>query len=264
LEEIMNDQRQLYDRELLLFGAKRNAILELSEVQRYGGDSYGNTDYVSIYGMRPSDWYAKGGRVLGRTAVECTRDGLGDAIGNDVAAIAARCPATSRMLVVDPFAGSANTLYWLQRHLPSARGVGFESDIGVFGLTRQNIAALGLPIDILNFDYLSGLTGISVAPGEMLITFIAPPWGNAFDSTSGLDLQRTRPPITDIVDFLLHRFSQNHLLCVIQVCEIVVPVSMVEVRARFDWSTVRIYELNVRGQNHGILLGTKGWAPASK
>jgi hypothetical protein len=264
LEKIMNDQRQLYDRELLLFGAKRNAILELSEVQRYGGDSYGNTDYVSIYGMRPSDWYAKGGRVLGRTAVECTRDGLGDAIGNDVAAIAATCPATSRMLVVDPFAGSANTLYWLQRHLPSARGVGFESDIGVFGRTRQNIAALGLPIDILNFDYLSGLTGISVAPGEMLITFIAPPWGNAFDSTSGLDLQRTRPPITDIVDFLLHRFSRNHLLCVIQVCEIVVPVSMVEVRARFDWSTVRIYELNVRGQNHGILLGTKGWAPASK
>ena len=44
-----------------------------------------------------------------------------------------------------------------------------------------------------------------------------------------LTYQRTRPPITDIVDFLLHRFSQNRLLCVIQVYEIVVPVSMVEV-----------------------------------
>ncbi|SRR6266478_2549429 len=260
----MNDQRQLYDRELLLFGAKRNAVLELSEVQRYGTDSYGDADYVSIYGMRPRDWHAKGVRVLGRTAVECTRDGLGDAIGNDVAAIASTCPATSRMLVVDPFAGSANTLYWLLRYLPSARGVGFESDVSVFGLTRQNIAALGLPIDILNLDYLSGLTGVSAASGELLITFIAPPWGNAFDSTSGLDLQRTRPPITDIVDFLLHRFSRNRLLCVIQVYEIVAPVSMVEVRARFDWSKARIYELNVRGQNHGILLGTKGWAPASK
>jgi hypothetical protein len=30
----MNDQRQLYDRELLLFGAKRYAVLELCEVQR--------------------------------------------------------------------------------------------------------------------------------------------------------------------------------------------------------------------------------------
>jgi hypothetical protein len=178
----------------LLFGAKRNAVLELSEVQRYGTDSYGDADYVSIYGMRPRDWHAKGVRVLGRTAVECTRDGLGDAIGKDLAVIAATCPNTSGMLVVDPFVGSANTLYWLLRHLASARGVGFESDIGIFRLTRQNIAALGLPIDILNLDCLSGLTGVSVASGELLITFIAPPWGNAFDSTCGLDLQRTSPP----------------------------------------------------------------------
>jgi hypothetical protein len=260
----MNDQRQLYDRELLLFGAKRNAILDLSEVQRYGRDSYGDADYVSIYGMRPSHWHAKGARVLGRTAAECTRDKLGDAIGKDVAAIAAACQAATGMLVVDTFAGSANTLYWLLRHLPRTRGVGFESDVAVFGLTRQNIAALGLPIDILNLDYLTGLSGISLDPGELLISFIAPPWGNAFDSTSGLDLQRTKPPITDIVDFLLRRFSRNRLLCVIQVHEIVVPVSMVEVRARFDWSTVRTYELNARGQNHGILVGTMGWAPVRK
>ena len=259
----MNDQRQQYDRELLLFGAKRNAVLELSEVQRYGLDSYGDTDYVSIYGMRPPDWHAKGARVLGRTAVECTRDGLGDAIGKDVAAIAATCPDTSGLLVVDPFAGSGNTLYWLLRHLPGARGVGFESDLGVFQLTGKNIAALELPIDILNFDYLSGLNGISVAPGELLTTFIAPPWGNALDSASGLDLQRTTPPITDIVDFMLDRFSQNRFLCAIQIHEIVRPVSMVELKARFDWSTVRIYDVDVPGQNHGILLGTKGWDPVS-
>ena len=258
----MNQQQQ-YDRELLLFGAKRNAVLELSEVQRYGIDSYGDSDYVSIYGMRPPDWHAKGVRVLGRTAVECTRDGLGDAIGKDVAAIAATCPDMSGMLVVDPFAGSGNTLYWLLRHLPGARSVGFESDLGVYQLTRRNIAALELPIDILNFDYLSGLNGISVAPGELLTTFIAPPWGGAFDSTSGLDLQGTTPPTTDIVDFLLERFSQNRFLCAIQIYEIVRPVSMVELKARFDWSTIRIYDLNVQGQNHGILLGTKGWAPVS-
>ncbi len=37
----------LYDRDLLLGGAKRNAVLELWEVQRYGSDSYGDADYVS-------------------------------------------------------------------------------------------------------------------------------------------------------------------------------------------------------------------------
>ena len=79
--------------------------------------------------------------------------------------------------------------------------------------------------------------------------------------TARAHLRRTTPPTTEIVDFLLHRFSQNRLLCAIQVYEVVLPVSMAELRARFDWSTRRIYELNMPGQNHGILLGTKGWAP---
>jgi hypothetical protein len=49
----MSDELPVYDRELLLLGAKRNAVLDLWEVQRYGSDSYGDTDYVSVYGMRP-------------------------------------------------------------------------------------------------------------------------------------------------------------------------------------------------------------------
>jgi hypothetical protein len=36
---------------------------------------------------------------------------------------------------------------------------------------------------------------------------------------------------------------------------------MADLRARFDWSTLRIFHLNTPGQNHGILLGTKDWAP---
>jgi hypothetical protein len=50
----MSDELPVYDRELLLLGAKRNAVLDLWEVQRYGSDSYGDTDYVSVYGMRPA------------------------------------------------------------------------------------------------------------------------------------------------------------------------------------------------------------------
>jgi len=79
-------------------------------------------------------------------------------------------------------------------------------DAGVFGITRQNIAALGLPIKIVNTDYHSGFSGVMVPPGRLLITFIAPPWGNALDRTSGLDLRRTMPPISEIVEFLLQKF----------------------------------------------------------
>ena len=173
----MSDEVPTHDRDLLLLGAERNAVLELREVQRYGRESCGDPDYVSIYGMRPAEWYATGVRVLGRTAVECTRDGSADVIGKDVAAIATTSPQTVPTLVVDPFAGSGNTLYWLLRHLPGARGVGLESDVRVFRLTRQNLAALALPIEVVNDDYVSGLAALPVAPDELVIAFLAPPWG---------------------------------------------------------------------------------------
>src|SRR5262249_25408384 len=36
---------QRYDRQFLLMGAKRNTVLELREVERYGIDSYGDADW---------------------------------------------------------------------------------------------------------------------------------------------------------------------------------------------------------------------------
>ncbi|HXY31166.1 MAG TPA: hypothetical protein VEI06_10705 [Gemmatimonadaceae bacterium] len=250
-----------YDRQLLLDGSKRNAVLQLWEVERYGTDSFGNADYVSIFGMPPRDWYTRGVRLLGRTAVECTRDDLGDAIGRDIAAVAAMAPKGSGTLVLDPFAGSGNTLYWILRHLPNARGVGFELDRGVFTLTSENLDALGLSVDIMNADYAEGVAAVDVDPGELVIAFIAPPWGDALSATSGLDLRRTSPAITEIVDFLARRFEANRLLCAVELHETVDPTSLDAVTSRFDWSVQRIYDLNATGENHGILIGTVRWKP---
>ena len=248
-----------YDRDFLLYGEKRNAVLGLREIRRYGTDSYGDPDYVSVYGMRPTQWYAKGIRLMGRTAVECTRDDLGSAIGQDVATIARGAVNT---LVVDPFAGSGNTLYWLLHNLPGARGLGFELDVGVFELTRNNFAVLDLPIEILNADYLSGLARLRAMSGSLLVVFIAPPWGNALDPVSGLDLRMTQPPIPEIVDQLLRRFDQCRLLCAIQIYETIKPESLAELESRFEWRALRMYGLNAPGRNHGVLLGTSGWRPS--
>jgi hypothetical protein len=125
-----------HDRNYLLSENKRNDFLTLEEIHAYGRDSFGDPNYVSIYGLEPADWYALGVRVLGRTAVECTRDRLADLIGRDVAAIARTAPTSPGALVIDPFAGSANTLHWLQRHLGAEAGIGFERDDAVFALTR--------------------------------------------------------------------------------------------------------------------------------
>jgi hypothetical protein len=251
----------MYDRQLLLCSAKRDAVLALWEVERYGRDSYGDDDYVSIYGMRPREWYAKGLRLLGRTAVECTRDVLADSIGNDVAALTASAPASPRAVIVDPFVGSGNTLHWLLRHQPGARAVGFELDPGVFELTRRNLLAVASPIEVANTDYRSGLANTSLTDQELLIVFIAPPWGDALQG-SMLDLRGTSPPITEIVSFVRRACARNRILCAVQIYETAEPDSMQELRALFDWSALRVYGLNAPGQNHGIVVGTIGWVPA--
>jgi hypothetical protein len=252
-----------YDRQLLLFGAKRNVVLELAEVQAYGQDSYGDIDYVCIYGLRPVEWYAKGIRLLGRTAVECTRDELADQIGRDAAFVASNFVSAEGPVLIDPFAGSGNTLYWLARHLSVAHGVGFELDPAVFALTQKNLAALALPIEVLNADYRSALSRVSPAAGQLVVAFIAPPWGDALDPASGLDLRRTYPPIPEITQSLLTHFGGNPILFVIQVHERLNRASLSELATTFDWSTLKTYDLVVQGSNHGILLGTCRWRPSA-
>lgn len=53
-------------------------------------------------------------------------------------------------------------------------------------------------------------------------------------------VHRTTPPIAEIVDFLLHRFRQNRLLCAVQVHEAVDPDSLAELQTRVDWSALRV------------------------
>lgn len=252
-----------YDRQLLLYGNKRNAVLDLSEVQKYGADSYGNKNYTCIYGLQPAEWYGRGIRLLGRTAVECTRDELASAIGQDIAAVARKLKSATA-LVIDLFAGSGNTLYWTLRHLPTARGLGCELDPQVYELTARNLQILGLPVRVENWGYRSVLVREAAAKEELVVAFIAPPWGKALDPKTGLNLLATLPPIPEILEQLHHAFSGKRVLCAIQVSEVIEPRSLKEVNSKFDWASLRIYQLNAPGQNHGIILGTKGCAPPSE
>jgi len=252
-----------YDRQLLLHGAKRNEILALDEVHAYGRDSYADADYVCIYGLRPDDWYARGIRLLGRTAVECTRDALADHIGRDVASVASRWPGAHRPLLIDPFAGSGNTLYWLARHLAVEQGVGFEIDPAVFALTASNLAALHLPIELRQVDYRSALSSIAPAAGQLVVAFVAPPWGDALDPVSGLDLRRTYPPIGQIADQLREAFPDSPLLVVVQVHESVSAPSLRDLEARFDCHSLNIYDLVAPGNNHGMFIGSARWNPTA-
>jgi hypothetical protein len=85
-----------YDRDFLLSPGKRNQMMALWEVEKFGTDSFGDPDYVSIYGMRPAEWYARGVRLLARTTLEAVRDRLGAMIGEDVARRIAGYPRAPR------------------------------------------------------------------------------------------------------------------------------------------------------------------------
>jgi hypothetical protein len=249
-----------HDRWLLL-EVKRNDVLDLAEVEGYGRDSFGDADFVSIYGLKPADWYARGVRLLGRTAVECTRDRFADLIGSDIAAVATTAPGVSGSVVADPFAGSGNTLYWITRRVGPDRSVGFELDDVVFGLTRENLSIMGLGIEVLHDGYEPGLRALSVSEDALVIVFVSPPWGVALDEATGLDLRRTTPPVADIVALAMEVFQHNKLLFAIQAYELVEPDSMAELTSRFDWSAFNVYDINAHAKNPGLILGTVGWSP---
>ena len=250
-----------YGRELLLFGPKRNEVLELWEVLRFGTDTFGDANYLSLYGLKPDEWYARGVRVLGRTAIECTPDRVANEIGREIAETVSRTAGHRRAMVVDPFVGSGNTLYWILHHLPGANGTGFELDPLVYGLTKQNLAMLGLDTEVLHTDYVHALRELNVADDALIVAFIAPPWGDGFSQSKGLDLRATTPPVRETVDAFAEVF-RNAILFAIQVTERVVPESVSELTTRADWSVLHIFDSTKAGQNHnGLLLMSRGWRP---
>jgi hypothetical protein len=253
-------ETRAYDRELLL-GEKRYELLDLAEVQRYGLDSFGDPDFVSGYGMKPADWYARGVRLLGRTAVECTRDRFADLIGRDVAATIPAAGAACTT-VIDPFAGSGNTLYWITRHVRPNHSVGFESDDVVFELTRTNLSLVSLGIDVIHRGYERGLEALRIPDDHLVVLFVSPPWGSGLDEHAGLDLRRTMPPVAEIVDLATGVFAGHKLLFAIQAYESIVPESLAEVNARFEWSALTVYDINAHAKNPGLVLGSVGWRAA--
>jgi predicted RNA methylase len=252
-----------YDRVFLLSAKKRNEVLELWEVQRYGLDSFADPEYVHIYGMPPAEWYGRGVRLLARTTVECVRDALGEAIGQDVADILWHAPAAAAgCTVIDPFAGSCNSLYWILQHLHGARGIACELDPTIFAMTKANIAALDTPIDLFFGDYRSLLPACLVPPNHLLVVFVAPPWGDALDAATGLDLRRTQPPVASVVEEIDQMHQDKPILYVTQVFQHLEPTSLADLESRFEWAQLRIYDINLEGMKHGVLLGSRRWTPA--
>ena len=249
-----------YDRDFLLSPEKRNQIVELWEVEKYGRDCFNDPNHVHLYGMSPGEWYGRGVRILARTCLEAVKDPLGNEIGRNVAEIIARAPANRAVGVVDPFAGSCNGLYAILRHLPGSKGIGFEVEAAVFDLTTRNIAHLTAPIELVHGSY-KDLVGSRRRPADhRIVVFLGPPWGDALQPGTGLHLDRTKPPILEIINDFEQVYGAQPVLYVTEVHEVNEPNALRAVEAAFDWSDLRIFDVNVPGLQHGVLLGTCRWS----
>ena len=248
-----------YDRDFLLSQEKRNQLVELWEIEKYGRDSFSDPNHVHLYGMPPREWYERGVRILARTCLEAVKDPLGNKIGSDIAEVVSAARADGAIGVVDPFAGSCNGLYAILRHVPGARGIGFEVEPTVFDLTSRNIAHLKAPIELVRGSY-KDLVGSWKHPADhLVVVFLGPPWGDALQPDTGLHLDRTNPPILEIVHDFEQVYGEQPVLYVIEVHEVNEPKALKAVEAAFDWSDLRIYDVNVPGLQHGVLLGTRRW-----
>jgi hypothetical protein len=253
------DANRKYDRDFLLSPEKRNQIVELWEVEKYGRDCFNDPNHVHLYGMPPKEWYGRGVRILARTCLEAVKDPLGNRIGADIAEIIARGTGDQPVGVIDPFAGSCNGLYSIVRHLPGSKGIGFEVEPAVFELTIRNIKHLDAPIELLNSSYKALIGSKKHSSDCHVVIFLAPPWGDALHPVSGLHLDRTKPPILEIVRDFEDIYGSQPVLYVTEVHEVNEPTALKAVEAAFDWTDLRIYDVNVPGLQHGILLGARRW-----
>jgi hypothetical protein len=175
----IQDANRKYDRDFLLSPEKRNELVELWEVEKYGRDCFNDSNHVHLYGMPPKKWYERGIRILARTCLEAVKDPLGNKIGKDIAEVVARGSDKRPIGVIDPFAGSCNGLYAILRHLPTARGIGFEVERIIFDLTTHNIAHLNAPIELVQGTYKDLIAAKKHPADHRVVVFLGPPWGNA-------------------------------------------------------------------------------------
>ena len=199
-------------------------------------------------------------RILAR-CIEAVNNPLGEAIGGDVANVIAQAPGRPAIGVVDPFAGSCNGLYAMLRHLPAAKGIGFEIQQAVFDLTTRNIVQLNAPIDLVLGSYKDHLASRRHPHDHLIVAFLAPPWGDALHPVTGLHLDRTKPPILEIVRDFEQVYGSQPVLYVTQVQWLNEPTALKAVASAFDWTDLRVYNFNVPGLQPGILLGTLRWSP---
>ncbi|MFD9339806.1 hypothetical protein ACFWBF_36320 [Streptomyces sp. NPDC060028] len=195
-----------------LLGDLRTTVLTGEQLCEAGELIYGRPEGLSLYGIPALDMADRGIRLLGRTVIECSVDAYTVPVAEELARLQAgtrpQGPDAYDPMAVDLFCGSGNFGHHLGRHLGCPVHAA-ELDPDVYESTAGNLDRIGSPISLHLIDYRD-LLGKLPARSTHDTYVVEPPWGPAF-TADGLDLTRTSPPVSEILDDI--RRSRNGLPC---------------------------------------------------
>ncbi|GAA2460313.1 hypothetical protein [Streptomyces macrosporus] len=205
------DRAALFALRNRLLGPLRNRFLTTDQLCEAGRLMCGRPEGLSLYGIPAPEMEARGLRILGRTAVECTKDPHPATVAGAIAEIEATTPeADGEAMVVDLFCGSGNFGHHLGRRL--RRPVyASELDPIVHEAGRRNLDRVGSAVDLRLADYRDLLDALP-ARSERDVYIVEPSWGPAF-TPDGLDLTRTSPPVPEIIENI--RRSRDCVPCLV-------------------------------------------------
>jgi len=214
--------------------------------------------------MGPLAWYVLGFRILGRTAVEVTRDQHAQFLARSVAGTLDSHGYRIADLI-DPFVGSGNLLYHFLLATKASRGVGLDINADVLALTERNFSRLHLLGRLRHTSVTFRRQDWSQSPSYIenraTLVIVHPPWGDAFNK-AGLDLRKTTPPVSEILQTLRRRAGTAPIFAMIQIHPMMVTASLEAIKRDYVvLTTVKSDDPAIADRVDYVLLRLLGPSP---
>lgn len=232
--------------------SRGDELASYEDAKRFAAVAFSSV--FSLYGLSLDELWERRIRISCRTLVESTKDEWCHRILEEQSHVMKqyRAETGGDVLVFDPFCGSANLLLHVGRFFGRAHCLGWERSKVVYENTVHAQDTLGIArtecrIELRSFEELSVPGLVSPRPNMSNVVIIDPPFGDALDDTSGLDLTQTKPPVTSIIERWLKLTKGARTLFLVKSHLVLNPASLEPLGAVADIRHVGQYSLTCVG-----------------
>jgi len=247
-EEEQNELRQKF------LSRGYNSLLEYDELVAIGTIIYGDVKAVSLFGLTPKELFERDIRICARTGIEGVHDMKAVPCGLHLAEVIVERFPNKQVVGIAPFLGSGNLLYTTAKYTKAYDAFGFDNSRPVYELAVANYAKINFDAklfyeDCANIAKLIRPLERSNAKNEVFFICINPPWGDAFDFTNGLRLNKTIPPFKHLIEMYTQQFATLSIVFVVILPEKVDEESLNELL-----SISSFYQIFYKGTRKALLI----------